>query len=65
MKIVDFRKPIESYKYPLADGPINAPNANVDVQRPDIRPYVSIVSGKPSFLDIYNIFFIKRITIIT
>lgn len=48
--IVDFLKPIESYRYPLADGPMNAPSANVDVHNPDISPYVSIVSGNPSFL---------------
>lgn len=40
-------KPIVSYNAPLTDGPIKAPKANVDVQRPEIRPYVSILSGRP------------------
>lgn len=37
-KMVDSLKPIESYNAPLTDGPINAPKANVEVQRPDIKP---------------------------
>lgn len=46
-----FRKPIESYNKPDTDGPKNAPNANVDVHRPDTKPYVSILSGKPYWLN--------------
>lgn len=37
-KIVDWRKPIESYSRPLTDGPMKAPSANVDVHRPEIKP---------------------------
>lgn len=47
MKITESRKPNESYNKPLTDGPMNAPNAKVDVHKPDIRPYVSILSDKP------------------
>jgi len=32
---------------PPMDGPMKAPRANVDVQRPEIRPYVSRLLGKP------------------
>lgn len=42
-----FRKPTESYSNPLVDGPINAPSAKNDVHKPETRPYVSILSGKP------------------
>lgn len=47
MKMTASRKPIESYKRPLTDGPTNAPRANVDVQSPDTNPYVSMLSGNP------------------
>lgn len=47
MKSTAWRKPIESYRKPLRDGPKNAPNANVDVHSPDTRPYVSMPFGKP------------------
>lgn len=47
MKITDLRNPYESYKRPLTDGPKNAPNANVDVHKPDTKPYVSILFGDP------------------
>lgn len=46
----EFRKPILSYKIPLIEGPIKAPNANELVQRPDIRPNVSKLFGKPCVL---------------
>lgn len=52
--MVDSRKPIESYSAPLTDGPINAPKANVDVHRPDINPYVSMLSGSPCLIDVRN-----------
>jgi hypothetical protein len=32
------------------EGPTNAPRANVDVQSPEIRPYVSRLLGKPCSL---------------
>ncbi len=50
--MVDSLKPIESYKAPLTDGPMNAPNANVDVHNPEIKPYVSMLSGKPCRIDV-------------
>lgn len=50
IKIVALRKPIESYNKPLNDGPKNAPSANVDVHRPETKPYVSILSGIPQRL---------------
>lgn len=46
--------PIVSYNIPLIDGPMNAPNANVLVQRPDIRPNVSRLFGKPCSLSKLN-----------
>lgn len=42
-----FLKPMLSYKIPLTDGPMKAPKANVLVQRPDIKPKVSKLFGKP------------------
>lgn len=45
--IQDVWNPIASYNNPLTDGPIKAPSANVDVHKPDIKPYVSIPSPKP------------------
>lgn len=50
MKRTALRKPTESYRKPLTDGPMNAPSANVDVHRPEISPYVSILSGRPDRL---------------
>lgn len=54
MKMVALRKPTESKRAPLTDGPKKAPNANVDVHRPDIRPYVSMLSGRPRLLNWNN-----------
>lgn len=53
MNNVEALNPTESNKKPLAEGPTKAPKANVDVQRPEMSPYVSILSGKPCFLFIY------------
>lgn len=50
MKITDLRNPYVSYKRPLTEGPKKAPNANVDVHKPDTKPYVSIVFGDPLHL---------------
>lgn len=50
MKQTEPRNPIESYNAPLKDGPTNAPNANVEVHKPEMRPYVSILSGNPFLL---------------
>lgn len=50
MNKVDALNPTESNRKPLAEGPTKAPKANVDVQRPEMRPYVSILSGKPCCL---------------
>lgn len=50
MNKVDPRNPILSYKAPLMDGPKKAPKANVDVHRPEIKPYVSMLSENPLFL---------------
>lgn len=47
MNIEELRKPILSYRMPLKDGPINAPRANVLVHKPEIRPNVSRLLGKP------------------
>lgn len=38
MNNVDALNPTESNRKPLADGPTNAPKANVDVQRPEMSP---------------------------
>lgn len=54
IKMTASRKPIESYKRPLTDGPTNAPKANVDVHNPDTSPYVSMLSGKPCRLKNVN-----------
>lgn len=47
MNNVDALKPTESNSRPLTEGPTNAPKAKVDVHNPEIRPYVSMLSGKP------------------
>ena len=36
-----------SSRIPAADGPTKAPSAKVDVQRPETRPYVLMLSLKP------------------
>ena len=36
-----------SYRIPAIDGPTKAPSANVDVQRPETRPYVLMLLLKP------------------
>lgn len=48
--MVALRKPTESNRAPLTDGPKKAPSANVDVHKPEIRPYVSMLSGRPRLL---------------
>jgi hypothetical protein len=50
MKRVEALKPILSKRNPDTVGPMKAPRAKVDVQRPETKPYVSIVLGKPSNL---------------
>ena len=40
------KRPTSSNKIPPSVPPTNAPSANADVQRPDINPLVSNVSGK-------------------
>lgn len=50
--IVESLNPITSYKAPLAVGPIKAPKANTDVHKPEIKPYVSMLSGRPPFIEL-------------
>lgn len=50
INIEALRKPILSYKIPLIEGPIKAPSAKVLVHRPEIRPKVSKLFGKPCAL---------------
>jgi hypothetical protein len=45
--MVPFLKPMLSYRMPAMEGPTKAPRANVEVQRPEISPYVSKLLGKP------------------
>lgn len=52
--IDEARKPILSKRIPLIEGPIKAPSAKVLVQRPETRPNVSKLFGKPCSLDKKN-----------
>ena len=49
MKRAPNGKPTVSKRIPATVGPTKAPNAKTDVHNPEMRPYVSMVSGKPAF----------------
>jgi hypothetical protein len=52
MNKVPYGKPTASKRIPATVGPTNAPRAKTDVQRPEMRPYVSMVSGNPCWVGI-------------
>uniref|UniRef100_A0A8D8UB90 Uncharacterized protein n=1 Tax=Cacopsylla melanoneura TaxID=428564 RepID=A0A8D8UB90_9HEMI len=50
INMVAFLNPVNSYRTPATLGPTKAPNAKVDVQRPEMRPYVSRLLGNPYWI---------------
>lgn len=44
------RNPTTSYNIPAMEGPMKAPRAKVEVQSPDIKPYVSKLLANPCWL---------------